>query len=466
MANCGLTLPCEQAVSLSERISALQIDNTGTYGGAITGKNTVSADPAISGVSNDGIAVQGATQSDGIGVQGITQGAGTGVQGIAQGIGAVGIGVAGQSDRGTGVSGESNGTGVYGLSNGSSSNSIGVLGWSGSYNGVMGHSGSNSASGVYGENNAGGSGVTGKCDAGTGVNGSSTTGFGAFGISTNGHGIVGSSTTGFGVSASSVSNFGVFGDSSGHNGVVGVSAADFASGVLGVNSNNDDTGSYRYGVAGIGGTASHSVGVLGSLSNGSTGYAGYFTAKVHVVSLVNTARSGFKIDHPLEPDVKYLNHSSVESPDLKNVYDGVATLDSQGSTWVELPSWFEALNRDFRYQLTPIGSYAPVYIAKEIANNRFQIAGGKPGQHISWLVTGIRSDVWAKKNPISVEEDKDSADRGKFLHPLEAGHAWEMGIPYSRTRGLEAVDQQREKMKQEQKLRHRADREAAPAPAI
>jgi hypothetical protein len=124
---------------------------------------------------------------------------------------------------------------------------------------------------------------------------------------------------------------------------------------------------------------------------------------------------------------------------MKNVYDGVVTLDSQGSAWVELSAWFEALNRDFRYQLTPIGSYAPAYVAQEIVNNRFQIAGGKPGQRISWLVTGIRRDVWAAMNPMAVEEDKDHGDQGKFLHPLEAGHPREMGIPYSRTRAVEVM---------------------------
>jgi hypothetical protein len=130
---------------------------------------------------------------------------------------------------------------------------------------------------------------------------------------------------------------------------------------------------------------------------------------------------------------------------MKNVYDGVATLDSDGSAWVELPSWFEALNRDFRYQLTPIHSYAAVYVAQEIASNRFQIAGGKSGQRISWLVTGIRRDVWAEKHPMAVEEHKDGADQGKFLHPLEAGHPREMGIPYSGTRALEVMfeDQRR-----------------------
>jgi hypothetical protein len=178
------------------------------------------------------------------------------------------------------------------------------------------------------------------------------------------------------------------------------------------------------------------------------GYAGYFTGTVYVSGALTKAGGGFKIDHPLDPGTKYLNHSFVESPEMKNVYDGVATLDSDGSAWVELPSWFEALNQDFRYQLTPMGSYAPVYVAQEVASNRFQIAGGKSGQRISWMVTGIRRDAWAEKHPMAVEEHKDGADQGKFLHPLEAGHPREMGIPYSRTRASEVMFEEQRKIDQ------------------
>jgi hypothetical protein len=44
----------------------------------------------------------------------------------------------------------------------------------------------------------------------------------------------------------------------------------------------------------------------------------------------------FRIDHPLDPANKYLNHSAVESPDMKNIYDGVVTLDADGEAVVEL----------------------------------------------------------------------------------------------------------------------------------
>ena len=125
----------------------------------------------------------------------------------------------------------------------------------------------------------------------------------------------------------------------------------------------------------------------------------------------------FKIDHPMDPTNKYLSHSFVESPDMMNVYNGNIILNSDGEAWVELPTWFESLNVDFRYQLTCIGGYAPVYIANKIQDNKFKIAGGTEGLEISWQVTGIRNDPYARLNRIQVEEEKSESERGTYLHP-------------------------------------------------
>lgn len=91
---------------------------------------------------------------------------------------------------------------------------------------------------------------------------------------------------------------------------------------------------------------------------------------------------------------------------MKNIYDGIVVLDDKGEATVILPDWFQALNKDFRYQLTCIGGWAQVYIAEEIQNNKFKIAGGKSGMKISWQVTGIRHDKWAEENRIQVEQQK------------------------------------------------------------
>jgi len=114
---------------------------------------------------------------------------------------------------------------------------------------------------------------------------------------------------------------------------------------------------------------------------------------------------------------------------MMNIYNGVTRLDAKGEAWVSLPEWFEALNSDFRYQLTAIGAPQPnLYIASEISVNRFKIAGGKQGMKVSWQVTGIRQDAWANAHRIPVEEDKPAAQRGYYLHPELFGQPKEKGI--------------------------------------
>ena len=180
---------------------------------------------------------------------------------------------------------------------------------------------------------------------------------------------------------------------------------------------------------------------------GSAGdYAGYFNGHVLVSGNLYKGGGGFKIDHPLDPDNKYLNHSFVESPDMMNIYNGNIVLDENGEAWVELPEWFEALNRDFRYQLTPIGAPMPnLYIAQEIQGNRFKIAGGEPGMKVSWQVTGIRHDPWAEANRIPVEEEKPPEERGTYLHPEAYGLPETMGLAYKEAQAHRAEREARER---------------------
>ncbi|MBZ5545702.1 MAG: hypothetical protein LAO07_18835, partial [Acidobacteriia bacterium] len=187
-------------------------------------------------------------------------------------------------------------------------------------------------------------------------------------------------------------------------------------------------GTGYYGVSGVA-YASGGYGVYGAQSLGT--YAGYFSGNVNVTGTLTKGGGSFKIDHPLDPADKYLSHSFVESPDMKNVYDGVVVLDAKGEAWVTLPEWFEALNSDFRYQLTCIGGFAPVFIAEEIAKNRFEIAGGREGLKVSWQVTGIRQDAYAKAHRIPVEEEKPVAERGLYLHPELFGQPKQKGIEWA-----------------------------------
>ena len=140
-----------------------------------------------------------------------------------------------------------------------------------------------------------------------------------------------------------------------------------------------------------------------------------------VTGALSKGSGSFVIDHPLDPKGKLLYHSFVESPDMKNLYDGITTLDGNGEAVVELPSYFEALNKDFRYQFFPIRSPMPgLYIKSGVKNNRFTVAGGEPGMEISWQVTGIRRDPYAETYqivPEIVKGPNQLVDKGTYLFP-------------------------------------------------
>lgn len=233
---------------------------------------------------------------------------------------------------------------------------------------------------------------------------------------------------------SSSNNWGYIGSS--EYGVYGEGQTDSSKAIYGKHTNSGNYGYIASNGSGVLGSGS-SFGVYGTSASGYaiygvsvTGYAGYFNGKVKVTGALEKPFGSFKIDHPLDPENKYLLHSFVESPDMKNIYDGIAQLDQNGEYWVELPEWFEALNKDFRYQLTCIGGFAPVFIAEEISGNRFKIAGGKPGMKVSWQVTGIRHDPVANAHRISVEEEKPLSERGYYLYPEVYGQPKEKGIEW------------------------------------
>jgi hypothetical protein len=144
---------------------------------------------------------------------------------------------------------------------------------------------------------------------------------------------------------------------------------------------------------------------------------GYFAGNLNVTGNLTKGSGSFKIDHPLDPENKYLSHSFVESPDMMDVYNGNVTTDKRGRAIVTLPDYFQALNSDFRYQLTVIGQFAQAIVAREISSNRFTIKTNKPGVKVSWQVTGIRQDAYANVHRVPVEEQKQVQERGKYLHP-------------------------------------------------
>jgi len=344
-------------------------------------------------------------------------------------------GFLGGSNFGVGGWGIGDGTtGVYGSSNGSTS-AAGVRG-DASMSGGVGVYGVNLASNAQGRLGCYAIGVQGQASylgvvGVQGVNSGHGTGF--ENIGTLGHeyyGVVGD--------AFSTNGLGVFGihHQSGNFGYIGHELFSVY-GEHGASGNGGFIGHELYGIRGDG--FSGNVGVFGihqpSLNWGALGtnnYAGEFAGNVTVYGNLEKSSGAFKIDHPLDPENKYLYHSFVESPDMMNVYNGNAILDADGEAWVKLPEWFEALNKDFRYQLTPVGTPGPnLYIAEEISENRFRIAGGSPGMKVSWQVTGIRQDPWAKANRIVVEEDKPEQEQGSYIHPELYGKTEEQSVGWA-----------------------------------
>ena len=221
---------------------------------------------------------------------------------------------------------------------------------------------------------------------------------------------------------------------------------------FGGNSANSSGGEGVIAEAGNGGGAGNSGGIgieaRGGLGmNGATnGLAGRFIGGVEIMGDLNvTGTKNFKIDHPLDPENKYLVHAAIESVEVLNIYSGNARLDANGEAVVHLPEWFQAINRDFRYSLTPIGAPASgLYVAQEITDSHFKIAGGVAGLKVSWQVTGVRSDPALLKRPFKPEQDKPQRERGTYLNPEAYGQVEERGIEWSRNpERMQQLKQQR-----------------------
>jgi hypothetical protein len=87
---------------------------------------------------------------------------------------------------------------------------------------------------------------------------------------------------------------------------------------------------------GVIGTAPNGIGVVGTggsvgvVAYQPSGYAGLFVGNLAVTGTLTKGAGAFRIDHPLDPAHAYLQHSFVESPDMKNVYDGIAPQPASG----------------------------------------------------------------------------------------------------------------------------------------
>jgi len=176
-----------------------------------------------------------------------------------------------------------------------------------------------------------------------------------------------------------------------------------ANGMIGVLSQGRTTGVFAAG---------KSTGIVGA---GPT--AGQFFGDVSITGTLNKGGGGFRIDHPLDPENKYLSHSFVESPEMLNVYRGTVTTDDSGEAAVSLPAYVEALNEHFTYHLTVLGDTGAATVTQPVRENGFHIRSDRPAAEVCWLLLGVRRDPWANAHRIPVEEGKDDDDRGRYLHP-------------------------------------------------
>jgi len=139
----------------------------------------------------------------------------------------------------------------------------------------------------------------------------------------------------------------------------------------------------------------------------------------------------FTMDHPLDPENKLLMHVAAESNEVINFYSGNITTDASGKATVSLPDYFEAINKDYRYQLTVVGgTFAQAIISKEVSNNKFEIATNQPNVKVSWEVKGVRNDNRMKKNPFVAEQLKTPAQKGKYFDPASYNLPESRGFTY------------------------------------
>lgn len=337
--------------------------------------------------------------------------------------------------------------------------------------GVYGRSILTNGNGVIGEASGATSyGVWGRSDSGRGVYGQSTSGPAVFGQSTSGFagyfsgrgyfsGNVGIGTTApvgpLDVRGSAVDSAGVLNvvQTSGSpfeapvwaqtnlassQAIVGIANGPFAYGVFG----NSDVG---FGIRGL---STDGVGVFG-FSNNANGLEGQTTnnSAFAIYALGRLGASGTKslcIDHPLDPENKFLLHYCTEAPEPMNAYSGTVMTDSHGVAWVALPDYFAEMNRDVRYTLTVVDdtdsdAMVQAKVARKIQDNRFKIRSSAPHTEVCWRIEAVRNDPWVRAYGAPTEVTKSSEQRGKYQHPELYGQPAEKAIrPQSRDATLRA----------------------------
>ncbi len=360
------------------------------------------------------------------------------------------------------------GRGVYAIASATSGTTYGVYGESNSPAGYAGYFVGSGADALYVENNASGRGIHVVATVDTGVWASTTSGVAGVdgrNASATGRGVYGYATastgTNYGVygRTSSTEGRGVYGDAtatSGANyGVYGRTSSAGGTGIYGLASNTAGItyggyfeaqsfqGTGVYGRATATGAGATPYGVAGYCNTATAGYAVYAAGDMGA-----SGTKSFRIDHPHDPEHKYLLHYSIESPEVLNAYSGKVTLDASGQAVVELPAYFASINKDPRYTLTAVGAPMPdLHVAEEISEEAlaageqagpgvapprcsFRIAGGVVGAKVCWEVKAVRNDLRMRLHGAPVEREKTGLERGRYQHPEYYRQPAEMGMDY------------------------------------
>ena len=315
-----------------------------------------------------------------------------------------------------GLHGRAVGAGVSGTQ--TSSGNTGSLGQPTS--GVFGQAYSTSGNGVRGVANTGAFayGVWGSAQAGTGVVGQGPTGVSGASFATGGTGVRGTASTGAtaaGVAGTSTSGYGVAG--AGKIGVEGAAADGTSYGRLGQTTSGVQGVSSTINGSGVIGQADTGGLAFGVWGRSTGGYAGFFSGDVEVTGALSSTAAGFLVDHPDDPTGQLLGQAYVASHEMLSTYSGNVVTDADGRATVRLPRYVPSLNEDFRYQLTVVGSFAQAIVGQKVRGSSFTIRTSEPGVEVSWQVTGVRSDAYARRNPFVAERSKRGPMAGRLLRP-------------------------------------------------
>ncbi|HMS53820.1 MAG TPA: hypothetical protein PKA27_00335 [Fimbriimonadaceae bacterium] len=310
-----------------------------------------------------------------------------------------------------GVNTSSNGYGLIGEANALSGTNYGVRGSIQGSSGSGVHGRANSPTGLtyaVSASNAsnGGRGVNGYASSPSGqtyggyFQSASNAGRGLFAWASSNTG----STYGLQALANSPNAIAIYGDSS--------STTGFTFGGYFVSRSPD--GQAVHGAA----TASSGLtyGVVGEV-NSASGYGVYFLGR-----LAGSGTKLFRIDHPLDPLNKYLLHYCAEGPQPMNAYSGTVITDDKGYATVELPDYYESINKDPRIQLTVLDEsdsteFVLVKAVSRPEKGEFRVRTSQPGITVFWRVDAVRNDAFVQKHGAPVEEIKTGSEKGRYQQP-------------------------------------------------